>query len=63
MRFAPSRHRLWLGPIYLYYTLLPYPKPTSWGIHLGLWTKNFTTGRTSFNLPGVGSIRSGKRRR
>lgn len=52
----PSRRRLWLGPFYWYYSLTPM-RFYSWGLHLGLYTKNFTTGQSSFNIPGIGSRR------
>lgn len=55
LRARPNRHRAWLGPIYWNYYLWPVwrPRVSSWGVHLWLWTKNFTTGESTFNIPGL----------
>ena len=59
MRFH-LRGRWKIGPFYINHSKF---RPTSWGIKIGPFTRNFTRGTWSLDTPGPGSIRGGRKRR
>jgi hypothetical protein len=59
------RRRVWPLVFYYYWTFwlfIPYPHLTSWGFHVWGYTHNVTTGQSSLNAPGFGSLKTGRRR-
>lgn len=59
MRFR-LRGQWRLGPIFINHTKY---RPTSWGIKLGRFHRNFTRGTTSVDTPGPGALHFRNRRR
>lgn len=54
------RGRWNLGPFYVNHSKF---QPTSWGIKLGPFSRNFTRGTSSIDVPGPGSVHFGGRKR
>lgn len=58
MKFR-AKKKLKLGP---FYWIVTPSGVSSWGISIGRWTHNFTTGRHTIDTPGPGYLQSGGRK-
>ncbi|MDN5930764.1 MAG: hypothetical protein L0I24_06840 [Pseudonocardia sp.] len=54
------RNRIPLGPFYINFSQGRF---TSWGVKIGRFSRNFTTGPWPLNTPGPGSVHGGRKRR